>query len=111
MVQVSEYPDIARKVIEHYARFAPSAGEVEVEVVADEVRGHYELLHNGWANGYRIQGAVIHIDLKNDQFWIQHDGTERGVANDLVEAGVPKDHIVLAFHAPEMRKYTEYAVG
>jgi XisI protein len=111
MAQVSEYPGIVRKVIEHYAGFKPSAGEVEVEVVIDEQSGHFELLHNGWANGYRIHGAVIHIDIRGEKIWIQHDGTEDGVANDLVAAGVPKDKIVLAFKSPEMRKYTDFAVA
>jgi hypothetical protein len=37
--------------------------------------------------------------------------TEDGIATDLLEAGVPKEDIVLAFHAPEMRPYTEFAVA
>ena len=41
----------------------------------------------------------------------ERDGTEIGVANELVEAGVPKTDIVLAFYAPYRRQYTEFAVG
>lgn len=41
--------------------------------------------------------------------WIQHDGIEHGIANDLLEAGIPPEHIVLAFHHPNERKYTEFA--
>ena len=41
----------------------------------------------------------------------KRDGTEIGVANELVEAGVPKTDIVLAFYAPYRRPYTEFAVG
>jgi hypothetical protein len=111
MAEMSEYPQIVRAVVNHYASFKPSAGEIEVEVIIDEQAGHYELLHNGWANGYRVHGAVIHIDIKGDKIWIQHDGTEYGVANNLVEAGVPKDKIVLAFKSPELRKYTDFAVA
>jgi len=111
MAEVGDFPRIVRDVIEHYASFKPSAGQIEVEVVIDEPSGHYELLHSGWANGYRIHGPVIHIDIKNGKIWIQHDGTEYGVANNLVEAGVPKDKIVLAFKPPEVRKYTDYAVA
>lgn len=111
MAEVADYPRIVRQLIDHYAQFKPSAGEVDVEVVIDERTGHYELMHNGWANGYRIHGAVIHIDIRNGKIWIQHDGTEAGVANELVEAGVPKEHIVLAFKSPEMRKYTDFAVS
>jgi hypothetical protein len=111
MAEVSDYPEIVQRTIEHYAQFKPSVGEVDVEVVIDRNQGHFELLHNGWANGYRIHGAVIHIDIRDSKIWIQHDGTEGGVANDLVDAGVPKEHIVLAFQSPDMRKYTDFAVA
>ncbi|MGK7885916.1 MAG: element excision factor XisI family protein [Crocosphaera sp.] len=32
-----------------------------------------------------------------------------GVANDLVTAGIPKNDIVLAFHPPKLRQYTDFA--
>ena len=37
--------------------------------------------------------------------------TLEGLATELVEAGIPKEDIVLAFHAPEMRPLTEFAVA
>ncbi len=33
--------------------------------------------------------AVIHIDLLGDKVWVQYDGTEDGVATELVAAGIP----------------------
>ena len=35
---------------------------------------------------------------------------EEGIAAHLLEAGIPKEDIVLAFHSPDMRPYTEFAV-
>ena len=49
--------------------------------------------------------------MKDNKIWIQRDGTEDGIANDLVSAGIPKDQIVLGFHPLEIRPYTEYAVS
>lgn len=111
MVEVSEYPRIVRKIIEHYAQFKPAVGEIETEVIIQESLGHFELMRSGWVNGKRVHGALIHIDIRGDKIWIQHDGTEDGVANELVAAGVPKDRIVLAFKSPEMRKLTDFAVA
>jgi hypothetical protein len=51
------------------------------------------------------------MDLKGDKIWIQRDGTECGVANELVELGVPKEHIVLAYQPPYKRPYTAFAVA
>jgi hypothetical protein len=47
-----------------------------------------------------IHGCVLHLDIKKGKIWIQHDGTEVGIANELVNLGVPKEDIVLAFHEP-----------
>ena len=33
--------------------------------------------------------------------------TAETVASELVQAGIPKSHIVLAFRPPEVRKHTE----
>jgi hypothetical protein len=53
---------------------------------------------------------LLHIDIINHKLWIQHDGTEEGVAVDLVAAGIPKEQIVLAFRTLEQRKHTDFAV-
>lgn len=44
------------------------------------------------------------------KIWVQYDGTEEGVATELVDAGVPKVDIVLGFRHPSVRQYTEFAV-
>ena len=54
---------------------------------------------------------MLHVDIQNGKIWIQHDGTKGGIANELVELGVPKQDIVLAFHAPYRRQFTEFAVS
>lgn len=42
---------------------------------------------------------------------MQRDGTEDGIANELVQAGIPKEDIVLGFHEPDVRPYTGFAVA
>lgn len=107
----SEYPQIIREIIERHARIPPSVGEIETEIIIDDSQGHYALGHNGWVNGHRVHGNVIHVDIREDKIWIQHDGTEHDVANELIAAGVPKENILLAFQSPEIRKFTEFAVA
>ena len=80
------------------------------EVVFDEGRDRYLLIILGRANKRYEHGCLIHIDIINRKIWIQRDGTEIGVANELVEAGILKDNIVLGFKSPERRKDTEFAV-
>lgn len=103
LVAPSSHGAIVRAVLEEYAAFAPSQGEVEVELVADEARGHFEILYVGWEGWRRVHGVVVHVDLRGDEVWIQHDGTEAGIADELIARGVDPRRIVLAFQHPQMR--------
>jgi hypothetical protein len=57
----------------------------------------------------KARGCVLHFDIKSGKIWIQHDGTEDSIADELVALGVPKNDIVLAYHAPYNRQFTEFA--
>ena len=109
MNAVSEYRRIIRDMIREYAKFKPSLGDVQVEIIFDESNDHYELMYAGWTGDHRIHGSVLHLDIRDGKVLIQYDGTEEGVAEKLVEAGIPRDRIVLAFKPPRVRKYTDYA--
>jgi hypothetical protein len=65
----------------------------------------------GWNAGQRVHFLLVHIDIVGDKVWIEKDNPEDGVATELVQAGIPKSQIVLAFQAPEVRQYTEFAVA
>ena len=69
------------------------------------------MLYSGWHNKKRIFGPVLHLDIKGGKIWIQWNGTEDDIAAELVALGVPKHDIVLGFHTPMLRQYTEYAVS
>jgi hypothetical protein len=49
--------------------------------------------------------------LKNNKVWIQYDGTEVDIANALLEQGIPREDIVLAYHSPFIRQYDGFAVS
>jgi XisI protein len=62
-------------------------------------------------NGCRVHGCVVHAEIRDGKIWIHYDGIEDGITSELVTAGVTKDHIVLAFHPPQVREYTGYAIA
>jgi len=59
----------------------------------------------GWQGIRRVHGCLVHVDIIDGKLWIQRDGTEHGIALDLLEAGVPGEQIVLAFRPPELRSF------
>jgi XisI protein len=98
-------------ILDDYRQIHLASGHTDFEVIIDKEGDHYQFVNVGWDEQRRNYGTVLHLDIKDGKIWIQHDGTEEGVANRLVALGVPKSDIVLAFHSPFKRKFTEYAVG
>ncbi len=111
MDALTHYRTIIQDLIQEYAQYQPARGDVQIEVIFDAENDHYELIYAGWNGPYRIHGSVLHIDIRAGKVWIQYDGTEAGVAEVLVKAGIPRDQIVLAFKPPEIRPHTEFAVA
>jgi XisI protein len=107
----TRYRDIVEKILRDYAEFLGNDDQVQVELVFDRERNRYLLVEAGWQNDYRIYGTLLHIDIVEDKLWIQHDGTEEGIALELVAAGIPKEHIILGFKSMERRKLTDFAVS
>jgi hypothetical protein len=111
MDKIDRYRDIVRRVIEEYASYKPSHGQIDTEAVIDRDRDHYEVMQVGWDRHRRVHGSVIHLDIIDGKIWIQYDGTNWPVADELLAAGVPKEDIVLAFHPAELRPLTGFGVG
>lgn len=109
MDKIETYRKYIVEIIEKYASYKPSYEDVETQIVLDKENNHYHLFNVGWSNEKRIYGCSLHIDIKNGKIWIQHNGTEFNIASELTKYGVPKEDIVLAFHEPFRRKFTEYA--
>jgi uncharacterized iron-regulated membrane protein len=111
MDKLTHYREIVRKVINEYASYKPSHGRIETEAIVDPEKDHFEVMHVGWDGERRVHGSVIHIDIIDGKVWIQYDGTNWPVADALVEAGIPQQEIVLAFHPERLRQYTDFAVA
>jgi len=110
-MDLENYQNLIKNILIEGAKYPPSHGNIESFTVFDEGSDSYQLMQVGWSNDWRTHGAVIHIRLHNGKIWIEHDGTEEGVAQTLLDAGVPKEDIVLAFHPEWKRKWTDFAVA
>ncbi|MTJ17756.1 hypothetical protein FJR09_04430 [Dolichospermum sp. UHCC 0406] len=103
-----DYPELVQQVLATHTDGHCSEG-TEIELIFDIQRNRYLVIHIGWEGENRTYGTMIHVDIKDGKIWIQRDLTEEGVANELVELGVPKSDIVLAFRAPHIRQFTDFA--
>jgi len=111
MDKLEKYRIYIKQMIMEHAKFCSSEDDIDVQLIFDTEHDHYQLLDVGWQNKKRIHSCFLHFDIKDGKIWIQHNGTEDHIAYDLVAKGVPKEDIVLGFHAPNLRQYTDFAVG
>jgi len=109
MEKVTRYQQYIQQVLREYVGERPN-DPIETAVSFDTKHNHYQIINIGWIEERRIYGPVVHMTIKNNKIWIQHDGTEAGLAMELVNLGVPKSDIVLAFQSPYRRQYGEFAV-
>ncbi|KPA10735.1 XisI protein [Candidatus Magnetomorum sp. HK-1] len=110
MDKLSTYRAYIQNLLNKYKSYTPISKNIEVEIVSDIENDHYQLVHVGWNKNRRVYGCAFHIDIKHNKVWIQYNGTDRKIAEELVELGIPKDDIVLGFQSEYRRKFTEYAI-
>jgi hypothetical protein len=89
----------------------PDVVNLKSRTVFDESSDIYMVLVEGWQDVKRMHGCLVHVDINDGKIWIQQDGTEDGVANELLAAGIPKDCVVLGFRSPQSRAISGFAVA
>ncbi|MDZ8262853.1 XisI protein [Nostoc sp. ChiQUE01b] len=107
-----KYQDIIKTVLQNHANYHRTGlpDGYASQVLFDDERGQYLVLDIGWSGDKYLHATPIHLSLIGEKIWIQWDDTEEGVATNLLEAGVPKEDIVLGFRHPKVRQYTGFAV-
>jgi hypothetical protein len=102
---------LIEKTLAQCAAIPFAHGDVEIQTVFDRRADHYLVVLVGREDDRRVHGCLVHIDIRDGKVWIQRDGTEEGIAQALLDGGIPKDRIVLGFYSPRKRQLTEFAVA
>jgi XisI protein len=118
MDRLEHYRQLIQTLLTERTRVPFKENEVQFETVFDLKQDRYLVMMLGrepiydrpYAATRRVHSCLIHLDLIDGKIWIQRDGTEEGIASELVKAGIPKDQIVLGFRSEELRKDTEFAI-
>ena len=108
--KIAAYRRAIRQLLEKYASYKPSHGDIEFQAIFDAERDRYQVFAIGWEGKERVYGCSIHLDIQEGKIWIQVNNTEWDLGQALVDLNVPKDDIVIGFHPPYLRQYSGYAV-
>ncbi len=87
MDKMVKYQQIIQQLLQEYAAISSQEPEIETQFIFDTERHHYQLVNVGWKNDRRIYGCF------------------------LLNLGIPQQDIVIGFHSPFKRQFTDYAVG
>jgi len=111
--KLTQYDQLLTKIFTEYDELLnrrPTPNE-DSELVIDADRGHYILHSIGWQEKSRVWNTPLYVRLRHGKIWVEIDWMGDGIVDKLLEASVPNEDIVLAFHHPKMRPYTEFAVA
>ncbi|MCU0569127.1 MAG: XisI protein [Oculatellaceae cyanobacterium Prado106] len=113
MDKLNRYRQIIQTILTQYHELdqeQPAPG-IDSVLALDEVRDHYFWFQVGWDLTGRTCGSTVYIRIHNDKVWVEEDLIEDGIVGDLLQAGIPKEDIVLGFQHPRERAMTEFAVA
>ena len=103
MDKLENYRRIIQRIVEHHAKYTPSHGQIEVAPFIDIEHDNYGLIDVGWSRNGRVHSIIFHLRIETDKIWVEWDGIETSVAQELVDAGIPREDIVLGFQRPKRR--------
>ena len=111
MDRITHYQQLVEQVLTQYLEVNYANADIHNEPIFNHEAGQYVVMSSGWQGARRIHGCLLHLKIQDGKIWIERDGTEGGIANDLVAAGIPQDAIVLGFYSRTARKHTDFAVA
>ena len=100
METVSRYRQAITRVISDLAE-ASARDDVEVLPLFDAAHDNYLLIDAGWREIERIHHIIAHLRIRNGKVWVEADNTDAEIVQQLLDAGISKAEIVLAFHSPQ----------
>ena len=111
MDKLNTYRKVIEKVLNKHQAYQPSHGQIEALAICDTKNDNYLLMDLGWDNTGRVHAVVFHLRILNDKIWVEWDGLETGITQELLDVGINKEDIVLGFYRPERRALTEFAIN
>ena len=111
MDKLAKYRHFLKEIVLQQARYKSSYDDIESLAVCDTERDQYLLMGAGWDRNGRTHSVYFHARIKNGKVWIEWDGTDPSMTEELLRLGIPKEDMVLAFYSPEHRKITDFAVA
>jgi XisI protein len=108
MDKVKHYQQILHETVTRHASFQPANGNIKTYAVVDEASNNYMVIDAGWSDkGRRIYDVTLHFRLESETLFVERDTTDAEVVRELLERGIDKNDIVLAFNEAPFQKLSD----
>lgn len=111
MDKLESYRNAIQQIIHRHSKHNPSHGAIEAIPVCDTANDNFMLLDAGWDCTGRVHAVALHLRILDGKIKVEWDGTEYGIAQELIDAGVPSEEIVLSFYRPDRLPRMERAAA
>jgi hypothetical protein len=113
MDKIKKYYTIVNQVVSEIVEDYKSAtNPIQIQPIIDKENRQFLLYHNDWRNERRFYGCFLHLSISpTGKVWVQHDGTDLIIAEQLLERGIAPEDLVLGFRAPIVRADMGLAVA
>jgi hypothetical protein len=106
MERLEEYRNQVKAFLQDFA-----ADDDTAHLIFDTERDRYLVIRNAWLGEKRLYGLVMHLDIIDEQVWIQHNSTEVLIDQELRDRGIPDRDIILGFRSPGVRSFLAKVKG
>ncbi len=97
MDRSKKYRQILKSVTEEHANMSSPIDTVVSTAVADFARNNYFLID--FDSRDKKHYIVFHLRLEDGKIFVVQDGIEYGIEQDLIEAGISRENIILPFQS------------
>ena len=95
--KLDRYRAVIAEVLQRHAAMEAEPRNYETAVLCDRKTDEYRLIDTEITPEKRQEYVVVQLALRQGQVWIERDGIEYGIGQDLLEAGIPAEDIVVGF--------------
>lgn len=108
MDKLTKYREILAETVRKHAAFQPANGNIKTQAVIDEADGDFMVIDAGWSdNGRRVYDVVLHFHVEGETVRVERDNTDAEVVRELIEKGVDRQDLILAFNAEPYQRITD----
>lgn len=93
--KLEQYRELVTHVLQRHAAMEAEPHNYESTVLFDTKNNDYRLVDTEILPDKRLDYVVVQLVLREGKVWIQRDGIEYGISQDLLEAGIPPSDIVV----------------